>query len=257
VKNLLLTVSLLFPLCSMASVVSHYRFEEGSAGTSASTIVDSVGTFNGTAVGAPVYSADVGTSYIDSIGAANNTSLAFSGASSIDFSNTFIFHTPGNSTLEFSIKFNNPAHTAIFWTRPDNTDANRYNIYTDPVNNIGFDYRAPGGSLHASSNPAATLTPDEWANIVIRRNGNVYETFLNGVLQASVTDSSPDLPTSVGWQISGRDGFRLDGLLDEVRMSDSALTESQFLMSIPVPAPSALLIFVLGVVMVRLSVRRP
>jgi hypothetical protein len=48
------------------------------------------------------------------------------------------------------------------------------------------------------------------------------------VLKATASDASPDLPTSVGWRLSGRESFMFNGMLDEVRLTAAALGPGQF-----------------------------
>jgi hypothetical protein len=77
------------------------------------------------------------------------------------------------------------------------------------IQTIGFDYRTPSGSLRPLANPVAFSTAaGAWTHIVIRRTGNTYDYFRNGEFMGFVVDSSPSLPTAVGWTLSGRPPFR-------------------------------------------------
>jgi len=44
-----------------------------------------------------------------------------------------------------------------------------------------------------------------------------------------VTDANPNLPTNTGWTLNGSNLGQFAGLIDELRISNSALTPSQFL----------------------------
>ena len=138
----------------------------------------------------------------------------------------------------------------VIWTRLGDTDANRFNIYINANDTVGFDYRSPSGVLHpiVGGTNAVSITPNTWTHLAITRSGNTYSIFRDGALQASGTDTSPDLPTSVGWQMSGRAGYFFNGSLDEVRLSSGVLTPSQFLNAASIPEPSSLTIFGLGAV---------
>jgi hypothetical protein len=71
------------------------------------------------------------------------------------------------------------------------------------------------------------------------REGGERSIYVNGPgtgnvtsLTSQVTDSAPNLPTSPAWTINGR-FFGSGGLLDELRLSNTALNPAQFLVSRP------------------------
>ena len=138
----------------------------------------------------------------------------------------FPFHVPQDVTLDFWLKFTPSTHQAVFWTRPDDTDADRFNIYVNGDGTFGFDYRSPDGTLHPLISGIA-IAPDTWTHLAITRVGSVYSLYTNGVLVASATDDFPDLPTSSGWQFSGRSGYIYHGLLDEVEIFSRALSQPE------------------------------
>lgn len=142
---------------------------------------------------------------------------------------TFPFHTPGDATLDFWLKFSPLGHQSVFWTRPDDDDGNRFNIFVNGDGTFGFDYRTPSGDLHELVGSGGIWTgvpiaPDTWTLLAITRVGNVYSVYRDGALVASGTDVSPDLPTSTGWQFSGRSGYIYQGFLDEIEVYDRALS---------------------------------
>jgi hypothetical protein len=235
------------PSTSDAATIGYWRFEEGTVDSPASgsgAIVDSSPSGDdGTSLGGPVYRSDVPVSPIPKTGALNKLSLEFDGVDDAVLLNSiFIFHQPGDATLEFWLKFIPTAHQSVFWTRTDDTDANRFNIVVNGNGTFGFDYRSPAGDLHLlvgecfeEGCTGVPIPPDTWTHLAITRVGNVYSLYKNGVLAASATDSAPDLPDATGWQLSGRSGFIYQGSLDEVRVSDVALSPDQFLLARPSP----------------------
>jgi hypothetical protein len=217
---------------------NYYRFEEGQPDTVASgagTLLDSVaGLPGGTAFGGPTYRADVLSPIVRNTGAANGLALQFNGAQSALFPSRFIFHQGyGDATLEFFIKAPEQGHHSILWTRDGDDDANRFNIVLNSNGGFGFDYRSPSGELHipSASETLFFMTLDTWHHIAVVRTGTTYSFYLDGIFQTARADPSPDLPTASQWSISGRFGYRLQGLVDEIRFSACALTPSQFLIS--------------------------
>jgi len=215
-----------------------YRFENGTPGTVAagsSSILDSCYGNEGTPVGAPTYSSDV-----PSIGAPNSVSLQFNGGSdAITFDTEFPFNQPGiDVSLDFWLKVTPTANQSVFWTRPDSVDSNRFEFFVNANGTFGFDYRDPNGALHSLvGDPVAStgiaIASDTWTRLNVTRVGNQYFTRENGTLVATATDGQPNLPTDVGWMISGRSGHPFAGLVDEVgvtfvptpvQLSSSSLT---------------------------------
>lgn len=145
---------------------------------------------------------------------------------------TFPFHAPGDATLSFWLNTpaTGPRSPSVFWTRANDSDLNRFNIFVNPDSTIGFDYRSPTGVLHKLVGECCTgvsIPRSTWTHLAITRTANAYSLYVNGNLAASATDSSPDLPTAIGWQMSGRGGFMYQGRLDEVELYNRALTASE------------------------------
>lgn len=215
----------------------YWRFEEGAAGTFAAetgSILDSSGSArNGTPSGNPLYWWDVPASTVPLTGAPNARSLQFDGMNDqLYFPSTFLFHAAGDATLEFWLNFNPTTHQSLFWTRADNTDVNRFNIFVNGDGTFGFDYRSPSGVLHTlvpPGNASVLIQPNTWTHMAIARSGNVYSVYEDGTLMTTAMDAAPDLPNAIGWTIAGREGYRFRGLIDEVRASLAALKPSEFL----------------------------
>jgi len=210
-------------------VIDYYRFEEGSG----NTIVDSV---NGLTEG--THNAAYSTN-VPLIGRANDFSLQFSGTNVARFpSQNFIFNSSfGNATLGFWLNAPQEVHTTIFWTRPDDTDANRFNISINPNGALGFDYRTPSGILHTMllGDGSFSVPLDTWTHIVITRTvdsstSDTYRFYENGVLGYTATDTNPDLPTSTTWTLAdrtpGAGHTKFVGLIDEIQFSDTVLSRA-------------------------------
>jgi hypothetical protein len=217
-----------------ATTAGYWRFEEGTAGEDASggnSIVDFSDNANcGTPAGTPVYSSDVPSSVIPKTGLANNLSLEFSGGSDeVIFNSMFPFHESGDATVEFYLKINGGSLGCVLWTSlSDYPDQNRFNFQYDGSYSLLLDYRNPTGTRHALIENVP-LTVDQWYHLAYVRSGNSYSLFKDGVLVGSGEDLAPDLPTSLGWTISGRNYYRVNGCVDELRFTNRALSPAEFL----------------------------
>ena len=208
----------------------YYRFENGTAGATATgsgSIVDSTGNQNGTPSGAVTYSSDVPLSTV--AGAANARSLQLASNGSVQFPGAFPLNSLTNATLEFYIKPTGTGSEMDFlWTRTDATDANRFNMGVLSGTSIFLDYRESNGTRHAVA--SIPISSSGWTHVAVVKSGNTWTSYANGVQQGSaVTDSSPNLPTNTGWTLNGRGSPQFAGLLDEFRISNSALAPAQFL----------------------------
>ena len=215
------------------TTIGLWRFDEGLSGVSATgpgSILDSSPFLNdGTPVGSPKYiQGDVPSCF-----GSNAAALSFAGGSQeIQLSSMFPLHVPGDVTLEFWLRYTPTGHQSVFWTRTGNTDANRFNIFVNGNGTFGFDYRSPSGQLHklvGGLNSGIAIPSGVWTHLAIVRVGSTYHLYRDGALVQLATDTTPDLPTSTGWQISGRSGYMLRADLDEVRLTARALTPSEFL----------------------------
>jgi hypothetical protein len=209
------------PASSAVTTIGLWRFEEGVANTVATgtgSILDSSGSGdNGTPSGGPIYRADVPPS-----GTAGALSLQIDGDDDqVAFSSMFPFHLPGDAMLDFWVRYTGDHHQSVFWSRFGGEDRNRFNIFVNGNGTFGFDYRSPSGVLHklvGEANKGIPIPFNTWTHLVITRSGTHYSLYVNGGLVATADDASPDLPTFVGWTISGNDD-RFQGLVDEVRFS--------------------------------------
>jgi hypothetical protein len=185
----------------------------------------------------------------------------------VEFVSSFPLNEPGDKTVEFWLKWNLIHHGATLWGRPDTlADENRFDLHGNFDFTLGFDYVSPSGELHVLSPPpdgspqnGVPFSPGAWGHVAITRQGDTYRIYVNGVLLSTVTDQNPDLPTLVGWSIGGRQGLPFFGLIDEMRVSDEALTPERFLNAVPAPTVTTVKIDVLplGCVLSRLNLVDP
>jgi hypothetical protein len=151
----------------------------------------------------------------------------------VQFPGAFPLNSLTNATLEFYVKPTGTGSQMFFlWTRTDSTDANRFNMGVINGNSIGFDYREPNGTWHIifPGGGPLQIPSTGWSHVAVVKSGNVWTGYINGVQMGQpVTDANPNLPTNTGWTLNGSNIGQFAGLLDEFRISNSALTPSQFL----------------------------
>jgi hypothetical protein len=245
-----------------AETIAYYRFETGPAGAQATSIVDSSGNLlNGSILGAaPVYVTGVDITEVPQTRQANNFSMSFGVGQAASFAYAFPFNTLKDATLELWINPGTNGMWDFIWTTTASGDQNRFNIYLAPLStpvipSACLDYREPSGMRHylGCSSPG-TVPVNEWSYVAYVKHGNDYSIYVNSsatghitTLTSQVTDVSPNLPTVNAWTINGRyviNGCGClpgSGLLDEVRLSNEALSPSEFLIAPPLyPVPIAI-----------------
>jgi hypothetical protein len=93
--------------------------------------------------------------------------------------------------------------------------------------------------------PFTAAAPGEWYNVAITRSGSTYKFYVDGAQAGSdLTDGTviPDAsaPLTFGWAEAVSPYF--DGRLDEIRIYDHALSQSEIAALAAVPEPSTLLL---------------
>ena len=234
-----------------ADTIAYYRFETGPAGAVATSIVDSSGhNLNGAILsGAPTYNSAIPVSQIPLTGQTDTLSMHFGVGDAANFSFPFPFQTLTDATFEVWVNptMNSTAYDQDFiWGAMPGAN-NGFQMYvTQTTHQACLNYLKPGGALHQLGCSAAGTVPlNQWSHIAYVKQGSVYSIYVTGpgtdyvtTLSSKVIDSSPNLPNGAGWSINGRAIYessccQYSGMLDEIRLSDQALTPSQFLVSPP------------------------
>jgi hypothetical protein len=243
---------------SVGGTVGQWRFEgtAGSPATAPDSIVDSSGNgLHGTPSNSPTYSGDV-----PALGASSATSLQFDGGQT----RVFVPDAPAlqlthSITIEAFVKSQpmqpgtGPLASILF--RGDNRPGqDPYLLYLSGGNQLSFQIDDPADNYALVTAPIAF---DEWTHVAGTLDDATGEMklFVNRVLVAStitslrplaLLDGSPEAGIGIGSDQTGQYGFYLNGWLDEVRLSDTALTPAQFL-----PEPGCLSILMLSACAMR------
>ena len=253
-----------------AGTVGSGRMEEGAANAVASGaggVLDSSGNGNnGTALNGPVYRANTAVSTIPQTGAANARSMQFSGTGQqrVFLSDGPQYAIGGSLTIEayFNVAAIPNTAGAILFRGDDRSGFDPYFLNVE-TGLIRF------GIYDASNNSALVTAPlpglNQWvfAAGVLDTNAHTMSLYVNGTLANTVSTTLTPLvnldPTQEpGVAIGGHpstffgDFMSFDGMIDEVRLSNTALAPSQFLNAVPEPTTGALL----GCVLIGLVARR-
>ena len=233
---------------ALGDAVSYLRFEENT-GTVAH---DETGLMDGEMLGiwggSEGWSTDVPVSTIPQTGEANNSSIRFGGGSEyIDLSNYNDLLLGYSFTIEMFIKPEEPTTSYLFSLSP--SAALGMNIFREGDGTLSYLINHMGISL---GGPFVDLIIGEWQHIAYVKMPGEYSVYLDGVqvvheTLASSLDGPYDFPGvgTIGDRAIGNDdGGTWRGWLDEFRISDEALSPSQFLnASIPEPGTLGLLLF--------------
>ena len=240
-----------------ASTIGFWRFEEGTppnAATGIGSVLDSSGHgLNATPSGGPTYSSD-----LPPMAGATTRSMHFDGSSQGLF-------VPDQPILQLTHSLTIEAFVKSFPMQPGTGGGG--NILMRGDTRASLDpYRLTlinGNSLYfgvmnaseATASLSYTIPFGAWVHVAgtLDDATGAMKLYVNGALVASTVTSirpfgaldpgfSPGL--GIGSDQTGEYGEYLNGWLDEVRLSDVALSPSQFL----IPEPSALAVGGLGVV---------
>ena len=236
-----------------SATIAYYRFEAGPEGATATSIIDStLAHRNGTILaGGPKYSWGIPVTMVPKTDKLDHFSMSFGTGDAASFGYEFPFQTLTNATLEFWANPMVASHEGdIFWTTTavGSGDMNRFNIGINPAGMPFIDYRTASGVLHQLGTGNIAIPTNQWSFIAYEKVGTKYMIFVNNSvtgfvtkLASTKTDTSPSLPTSTGWTINGRiveqpnGGSQFSGMLDEVRLSNGALSKSAMLVSPDTP----------------------
>ena len=244
-----LAIFCLLTTVTTASTIGLWRFEEGTAGntaTGASSVLDSASTNHGSPSGDPTYSSDLPLPVIPQSGLINTTSLSFDGVG-----DTVLI--PTNAALNSSSSF-----TVEFWMRSSDTSSGQH-LLVDKSHGFGdttgwffqsgsgngiIAFGLGNGSSFPGISSSADLFDDTWHHLAGTYDGTTIEFFVDGTSQGSLaagTYAGNTRDIRIG---SARNGGRFfDGGIDELRISDTVLAPSEFL---NVPEPSSVLLIGFG-----------
>jgi len=250
------------------STVAHWRFEEGVDGTQATgNILDSSGnSLHGTALGILNY-----TSNLPDTPTPNNLALSFNGGAS---SRVFIpdyseFEALESFTLEAWIYLLDLPAPGIQWQILFRGDSRggvdpwyldvwdgtvRFTINDEPV----------GGARVLAEAPALNT----WTHLagVYDHTSGLMQLYIDGILRDEITTSIVpfqvlDPTLNPGVSIGGYPDYHYGpfyGLIDEVRISNRALSSSEFLNAEVVPEPSTVVLLGTGIIcLARRKLRWP
>jgi len=243
-------------------VISYLRFEDGSGFYA----TDATGLLNGTLLNFYDYSAGAG----DGGPQGWSTSVASPLVPLTGVDNAGSVHLAGGSAF---VNLSNPNHldlgesfTIEFYFQVESGSPGGFLLFGfSPLNSLyGLVNISEGGNLSLGNQfqdsisyvPGSLVAVDEWQHYALVKQPGEYSIYIDGRLQHSGTlPAGTDGPYFFfGTDISGDrgigEGFR--GYLDEFRISDEALTPSQFLIA---PEPGTVALVTLGGLALLLSRR--
>ncbi len=216
------------------TTIAYWRFEEGTADSPATTLLDLSGNANtGTPSGGPIHRASTPPGFP---GICNSLSLEFDGIDDI-------VEIPDSASLDFSGSF-----TVEFWMRSPGTGAGQDLIidkshgFTSGLTGWVFqskpgvgivDFGMGNGTTFPVVSSNSDLFDDEWHHLAGTYDGNTIEFFVDGVSQGTTvigTYSDNSNPVRMGNTVLSSRYFK--GHLDEVRISNAALKAPDFLQGI-------------------------
>ena len=163
-----------------------------------------------------------------------NSAYSFDGVDDkIVFNSIFEFHNNNNATFSSWINSDIPLSNlqgTFLKSSLNAPDNNRYNFFINPISQglkINVDYRQSNYAIHILN--MDTIPTNTWSHFTIKRNGNMYDTYINGVYSHSVIDNNPSLPNSIGWLlgIDPSSTLHFKGQLDDIGIWNRALTAAE------------------------------
>ena len=239
-----ITFLLLALVRTSADTIGYWRFEEGSPPSPANgsgSVLDSSGHgLNATPYGSPLYSSDISP---DAAAIGSTRSLQFDGQTQRLFvSDTPILQLTNSLTIEAFFKpepaMPGTAGVGQILFRGDNRPGlDPYSLAFEQNNQVVF---AINDASQNSASVQATVPYDQWVFVAgtLDDATGLMKLWVNGKLVSSITTSvrpfgaldpawSPGL--SMGCDQTGQYGEYFHGWLDEIRLSNVALTPDQFL----------------------------
>jgi hypothetical protein len=227
------------------NLVAWYTFDEGS-GTIAH---DSAGGHDGTVYGATWVAGKIGGA------------LSFNGSSYISVPSCAALNITGDITIDAWVNFARGGNDSDMSQQSIVTKCFGNGAYNNP-----YDFRtsanvAPvleliraNGSTHEQSYSGDTYVPlNSWHNVAVVEQGTAAYFYIDGILTGTVWGvpplTSPPTGNNYAMLIGARyDGLYFDGLMDDVRIYNRALTSTEIN---DIPEPCTLLLLGLGMLTIR------
>ena len=225
---------------SQAALVGFWELDE----TSGSTAVDSSGNgvsgtlVNGPSVGQTAVHPSLGTAY------------RFNGSNQeINLGNTY-------NTLTSSL-------TLSAWINPDDTVGIQriFSSSTGP----GWGFGLNGANLRFTTfgvkdynfTLGTPIIAGEWTHLAVTFDASFdAEFFVDGVSQGTITGSAAASTGTGVYRIGSRNGENYDGFIDEVRLYNEVLNDTQIAALAVVPEPSSIMLLSLGCLALTQRLRR-
>lgn len=234
-----------------ADMVANWAFDEGSG----TTLHDSVGGNNGTIYGATWTAGKIGSA------------LSFNGT------NSYV-DVPDSPSLGFD---QSDSFSITYWAKPEYNNGTTVggiivSKFTKNTNGVfgyasqyspscqKFDFFAEStGYYYALADTGMnSITPDNWYFIACVYNDTTLKIYLNGVLTGTATfsyntdDTVPTNDLTMGVRTSqGSLVSYYNGAIDDLRIFNNALSDSDIQQIYNIPEPATLLLLGLGAVMLR------
>ncbi|BBB28359.1 DUF4347 domain-containing protein [Neptunomonas japonica] len=196
-----------------SSLVAHYTFDEGSGSTAFDS---SASANNASLIGSPVYST----------GIVGSGALNFSGDFDYVDAPDAVATDFGSGDFSVGFWFNSTSLGTAARLVGDSIGADGYILYGSGSGEVNF-LITSGAQLQTLT--AGGLFDGEWHHVVGTRSGNDFSLYIDNTLADSATNALiGSVDNTVALRMGATDGVSsdYDGLLDEVRLYNRALTSS-------------------------------
>jgi hypothetical protein len=222
-KKLIYLVSFVLVLSiagnASADLVAHWKLDEGSG----NTVYDSSTSGNdGTFEGDPQWVAGY-------YGAA----LAFDGTDdNIDCGNDHSLNITDEITLSAWINMAQRPDVDNWYTIPWKEDAYSMYLYgTDnTVTTLGADFWLDTGRADIWNGPDIDIPPNDWTHIAVTFNGTDFEFYVNGEHDYTQNEPATIEISAINFLFT-ENGSNFEGLIDDVRIYNRALTQAEILVA--------------------------
>jgi hypothetical protein len=245
-----------------ASTIAYWQFDEGTGTTAGSTVNGLNGTLAASGSGGvlPTWTNQtVGGVIQDGVGgpiinASNTTSLFFDNTGGVDG----VSGKPNTTVGSIVTVADNPllqpaAFTAEMWMKvntivmfpalinksKDGSNSTWMMDLTDSGNlRSRFDTAVQGNQ---TPNSGTSVANGQWHHVALTYDGTTARLYVDYVLKTTQIINGSLAYTSAALNIGNSGGGRaFDGWIDEVRLTDSALTSDQFLRVVAIPEPASM-----------------